>query len=435
MRRPILLAALVVLAALVAFALWPLGDPRFEIQIDPEAARTKQAFLAEPAARGSELPNVVLIVADDLGKHDVSVYPSASVPTPSLERLAQEGVTFAAGYVTTPVCSPSRAGLLTGRYPQRFGFEILTHDRYPRSRLEAWLAKNVFSSHGWHAAEPPRVPLPSDISRQGLPPGEITLAELLRKAGYATAIFGKWHLGWSDAASPGQHGFDYQYGFYDAFSLYADPDDPNFVGVRGDYFADRWQWWTGRSGNTAIRRNGVVIEESGYLTDRIAAEASAWIRANRERPFFAYVPFNAPHAPLQAPRSYVERFASEPNPDRRVYLAMIAALDDAVGRILATLDEAGVADRTLVIFTSDNGAATYTGIASNAPLRAGKLTNFEGGVNVPLVLRWPGRLPAKAAYREPVSTLDLFATIAKAAALELPADRPYDGVDLLPHLR
>lgn len=434
MRHPVLLAALAALAALAGFALWPLGDERFAISVDPGAARAKQTFLDEPASARSAPPNVVLIVADDLGKHDVSLYAPASVQTPSLERIAREGVTFSAGYVTSPVCSPSRAALLTGRYQQRFGVELLTHDRYPRNRLEAWVAKNFFSTHGWFAVDPPRVPLRRDIDRQGLPPGEITLAELLRRAGYATGIFGKWHLGWSDAATPQQHGFDHQYGFYDAFSLYADPNDPDYVGVRGDYFADRWQWWTGRSGHCAIRRNGEVIDETGYLTDRIAEEASAWIVANRERPFFAYVPFNAPHAPLQAPRAYVERFASEPNPDRRVYLAMIAALDDAIGKILATLDETGVADRTLVIFTSDNGAATYTGVASNEPLRGGKLTNFEGGINVPLVMRWPGRVPVNTTYREPVSTLDLFATIVAAAGATLPADRSYDGVDLFPHL-
>lgn len=435
MRRPFLLGLPVLLAALAAWAFWPIGDPRFAIPVDPDATRAARAFLAAAEPGPGKRPNVVLIVADDLGKHDVSIYPPASVPTPSLERLAREGVTFTAGYVTAPVCSPSRAALLTGRYQQRYGFELLPHDRYPRNRLESWVARNVFSSHGWHAVDPPRVPLDQDIALQGLPPGELTLAELLQKEGYATAIFGKWHLGSHDATTPGRRGFDYQYGFYEAFSLYADPDDPDVVGVRGDYFADRYQWWSGRSGNSAIRRNGQVIEEDGYLTQRIASEASAWILANRDRPFFAYVPFNAPHAPLQAPRSYVERFASEPDPDRRVYLAMIAALDDAVGEILSTLDQAGVADETIVIFTSDNGAATYTGIATNAPLRGGKFTNFEGGVNVPLVLRWPGHVPSGEKYHPPVSTVDLFSTISRAAGVTLPDDRVFDGVDLVPFLR
>jgi arylsulfatase A-like enzyme len=430
------LALLLPLAAVFAWACWPQGDPRYEIRFDAEATRAAQAFLAQGEA-GAALrpPNVVLIVADDLGKHDVSVYPPASLPTPSLERLAGAGVTFTAGYVTAPVCSPSRAALLTGRYPQRFGFELLTHDRYPRNRLEWWVARTFFSTHGWHAQDELRIPRAQDLELQGLPPGEITLAELLRRRGYATGIFGKWHLGTGEGMRPERRGFDHQYGFYDAFSLYADPDRPDIANVRDEYFADRWQWWQGRSGNSAIRRNGAAIEEAGYLTDRIAEEASAWIEAQAGRPFFAYVPFNAPHAPLQAPRAAVLRFAEEPDPERRVYLAMIAVLDEAIGRVLAALDRAEVADDTLVIFLSDNGAATYTGIAHNRPLRGGKLMNFEGGINVPFLLRWPARVPRSATYREPVSALDVFATIARAAGVALPEDRAYDGVDLLPYLR
>jgi arylsulfatase A-like enzyme len=431
LKRGLLLA----FVALAAWALWPVSDPGLAVRFDEESARASRAFLeqSDPAA-GERPPSVVLIVADDLGKHDVSLYRPAAVPTPSLERLAREGTVFEAGYATSPVCSPSRAGLLTGRYPQRFGFELLTHDRYPRNRLEWWVARTFFSSHGWHALDELRVPERTDLERQGLPPSELTLAELLRRRGYATAIFGKWHLGFGEAMRPERRGFEHQYGFYDAFSLYADPDDPGMVNVRDVYFADRWQWWQGRSGHSAIRRDGVVVEEDGYLTHRIAAEASAWIAAQRG-PFFAYVPFNAPHAPLQAPREVVERFAAEPDPDRRVYLAMIAILDEAVGEILASLQRSGRAGDTLVIFTSDNGAATYTGIADNAPLRGGKLMNFEGGINVPFVLRWPGRAPAGTRYPEPVSTLDAFMTVVRAAGASLPPDRPYDGVDLLPHLR
>jgi len=434
--RKLGLILLLLLAPLVAWAFWPVADPDLAIHFDPAATRAAQAFLAQPDPRPTAgLPNVVLIVADDLGKHDVSVYEPSSVPTPSLERLARDGVAFQSAYVTSPICSPSRAALLTGRYAQRFGIESVTHDRYPRNRLEWWAARTLFSKQGWYAIDELRVPTRQDVELQGLPPGEITLADLLRRRGYATAIFGKWHLGFGEQTRPEHRGFDHQYGFYEAFSLYADADDPAYLGVHDDLFADRYQWWTGRSGNSAIRRNGQVIEEDGYLTDKIADEASAWIRAQKGKPFFAYVPFNAPHAPIQAPRAYVERFADEPDPDRRIYLATVAALDDAVGRILATLDEAGLAEDTLVIFTSDNGAATYTGVASNAPLKGGKLTNFEGGLNVPLVIRWPKRLVARAPYAEPVSALDLFATIAGAAQAELPADRPYDGVDLVPFVR
>jgi arylsulfatase A-like enzyme len=324
---------------------------------------------------------------------------------------------------------------MTGRYPQRYGFEGLVHDRYPENRLERWFMRHFASTHGWQAPEVSRVPRYQDRERQGIPPTELVLSELLAKHGYRTAITGKWHLGFGDALRPDARGFEYQYGFYDAFSLYGDPDDPDMVGVRDDYFADRYQWWRGRSGGSAIRRNGVVVEEDGYLTDKIGREAAAWIIEHKDEPFFAYVPFSAPHAPMQAPRAYVERFAHVASPEQRVYFAMIAALDDAVGEILRALDTAGIADDTLVFFLSDNGAASYTGIIDNAPLKGGKLTNFEGGINVPFVMRWPGHVSAETKYARPVSTLDVFMTIARAAGVVLPIDRPYDGVDLGPYVR
>ncbi len=434
MRRSLLVASSA-LAILLASALWPLGDSRFAIRFDTEATRAAEEFLARPPGRAAaKPPNVVLIVADDLGKHDISVYGPSPTPTPALAALAAQGATFTSGYVTAPVCSPSRAALMTGRYQQRFGFELLTHDRYPHNRLEWWIARRFFSTHGWHALDELRVPKSVDVERQGLPPSEITLAELLKKHGYETAVIGKWHLGSGERALPLKRGFDHQYGFYDAFSLYADRNDPEIISVHGDYFADRYQWWRGRSGGSAIRRNGVVTDEDGYLTGKIAAETVAWIEAHREGPFFAYVPFSAPHAPMQAPRAYVERFAHVEDPDKRVYFGMIAALDDAVGEILAALARLGIADDTLVVFLSDNGAASYTGIADNAPLAGGKLTNFEGGINVPFLLRWPRRIPPQTTYRRPVSTLDVFMTIVRAAGVELPSDRAYDGVDLLPYL-
>jgi arylsulfatase A-like enzyme len=432
-----ILVLLLAAAAVLAWVLWPTADPSLAIRFDADATRAARAFLARPAVpSATRPPNVLLIVVDDLGKHDTSVYAPSSTPTPRLEALAAGGVTFAQGYVTAAVCAPSRASLLTGRYAQRYGFESLTHDRYPRNRLELFLVRNLLTSHGWKPVPGARgVPLQADIERQGVPPSELLLPELLKKQGYATGIFGKWHLGSGAELVPMRRGFDAQYGFYEAFTLMADPDDPAYVSVRRGDVADRFQWFQGRRSNSPILRNGVPIDEKRYLTDAIADESIAWIESQKDRPFFAYVAFNAPHAPFQAPRAYVERFATEPRADRRVYFGMIAALDDAIGRVLAALDRAGVAESTLVVFVSDNGGATYTGVADNAPLADGKFSNFEGGINVPFVARWPGRIPAGGTYREPVSTLDVFATIARAASVELPADRPYDGVDLLPYLR
>ncbi len=432
-KRGLTTAAVLGLALGIGWIVWPVADARWAIRFDAArsaaTARILAARRAEPPSPGR--PNVVLIVADDLGRYDTSIYGPGPIATPHLAALADEGVRFTAGYVTSPVCSPSRAALLTGRYPQRFGFELLTHDRYPRNRLEWWVARTFFSTHGWHALAAPTAPTAADMERQGIPPSELTLAQLLRAHGYRTGIFGKWHLGFGPDMVPETKGFETQYGFYDAFSLYGDPADPQLVGIRQSYFADRYQWWRGRSGGSAIRRNGAVVDEPEYLTAAIAREASSWIAEHRDVPFFAYVPFNAPHAPLQAPRAYVDRLTDITDPDRRVYYGMVAALDDAVGEVLAAVDRAGVADRTLVLFLSDNGAASYTGIVDNAPLAGGKLTNFEGGVNVPFVLRWPSRLAA-GTYAAPVSSLDVVTTVAQATGVELPTDRAYDGVDLVP---
>jgi arylsulfatase A-like enzyme len=434
--KPRLFVPLLALAALLAWALWPAGGDGWQIRADPEAERAVRAFLAEaPAPSATRPPNVVLIVADDLGKHDTSVYAPSFVATPSLEELAARGVTFTQGYVTAAVCAPSRASLLTGRYAQRYGFELLTHGRYPRNRLEGFLVRHLLADHGWQPQDgAPGVPRSRDIERQGVPRSEVLLSELLKKQGYATGVFGKWHLG-SGELAPRSRGFDVQYGFYEAFTLMADPEDPDIVNVRRDDLPDRFQWFQGRRSSSPILRDGVPVDEKRYLTDAIADEAIAWIEARKDGPFFAYIPFNAPHAPFQAPRAYVERFASEPREDRRVYLAMIAALDDAIGRVLEALDRGGVAENTLVVFVSDNGGATYTGVPDNTPLAEGKFSGFEGGINVPFVARWPGRIAPGTTYREPISTLDAFATIARAANVALPTDREYDGVDLLPYLR
>ncbi len=435
MRR-IAILLLAALAGPLAWLLWPQADPRFEIRFDEAKTVQAKRFLRAPVSpAAARPPNVVLIIADDLGKHDTSIYGPSAIPTPEMKRLAETGATFTDGYITSPVCSPSRAALMTGRYQQRFGFELLTHDRYPRNRLEWLAAKYFFSSHGWTALDRVLTPPAHDILRQGLPPSELTLAELLKKHGYRTGIFGKWHLGFGEDTIPECRGFDHQYGFYDAFSLYKDPDDPEVVNARGGYFIDRYQWWKGRHGNCAIRKNGVELDEEVYLTDKIADETIAWIAAQDGAPFFAYVPFNAPHAPLQAERAYYDRLAHVSDPTKRVYLAMIMSLDAAIGRILDALDARGLRDDTIVALLSDNGATTYTGAIDSGPLRGGKLTHFEGGLNVPFVLRWPKRLAAGAVYREAVSSLDLFMTIVRAAGVELPGDRVYDGVDLVPFLR
>ena len=409
------------------------GGADFRITPDTTLLAGRDRYVSAPPLTPARRLNVVLLVADDLGRHDTSLYGErGTVRTPSLERLANEGVSFTQGYVTAPICSPSRAGLLTGRYQQRFGHEGQPHDRYAHNGLEYFVFKNFIARGDW-VLKRAVAPDDEDVQRQGLPKSEVTLAEVLKRHGYATGAFGKWHLGWNDDFVPHHRGFDEHFGYYEAYSLYQqDLESEDVVNQHGDDFSDRFIWGRGRDGTAAIRRNGSVVDEPGYLTDRLADEAIAFIDQHQAGPFFVYVPFPNPHTPFQAKKALFDRFADEPDPNRRVYKALIASLDENVGRILTALDERHLADDTLVIFISDNGGAEYTHAVDNAPLNGGKMTLFEGGLEVPYVLRWPGQLPAGARYEQPVSTLDLFATIAAAVGATLPDDRPYDGVDLVP---
>ena len=330
------------------------------------------------AATAGAATNVVLIVSDDQGYADISCYGhSTAVSTPNLDRIAHGGARMTNGYASCPVCAPTRAGLLTGRYQQRFGF--------------------------YTAAD----------SRAGLPQSEITLAEILREHGYATGVFGKWHLGYMPPYRPLARGFGTFYGFlghggHDYFDL-AISDDLR-----------------------SIYRNRSPVDETGYLTRNITREAVAFIEEKRSVPFFAYVPYNAVHNPLQAPPDYIRRH-SNPDPQRNTYLAMLAIMDEGVGEILDTLKRLGLADETLVIFFSDNGGARGT-TANNGILRDFKHSVYEGGIRVPFLLRWPARIPAGTVSDEPVISIDAFSTILAAAGIAPPGGVRIDSRDMLPAL-
>jgi arylsulfatase A-like enzyme len=381
-----------------------------------------------------EPPNILIITADDLGLTDMSLYGGPHVDTPHMDAIGTEGVIFTDAYCTSPICSPSRASMLTGRYQQRYGYEVQPQNRYPRNRLEYYVFKFFIDTGNWVLVEQPEVPRKKDIAKQGLPPSEITLAELLEAGGYETGIIGKWHLGFNDPFIPNNRGFDYQYGFYEAFSLYAPVDHPDIVNYRHDYFANKHIWKQERKGPCAIRRNHEIIEEDEYLTTRIAEEAVRYLRDYRDNRFFLNVSFSAPHTPFQAPEKYVDMFSHVEDKNKRVYYAMIKALDDGVGMIMHALEELGLEENTIVMFASDNGGATYTGATDNAPLKGGKFTNFEGGLSVPCMMRWKGVLPEGMLYEHPVSLLDFFNTAAAVTDIGLPDDRVYDGVDLIPYL-
>ena len=330
-------------------------------------------------ARIGRRPNIVLIVSDDQGYADASCYDHPpEVSTPNIDRLAAEGVRLTDGYASAYVCAPTRAGLLTGRYQQRFGFYT------------------------------------GGDSRVGLPLSEVTVADLLKKEGYATGVVGKWHVGLEPEYRPLQRGFDEFYGFlghgaHDYFKLQ----------ITNEY--------------NSIYHNDKPINDTGYLTDNLAREAVSFIERHHRRRFFLYLPFNAVHWPLQAPQDYIRRFNTG-DKNRDIYLAMLMSMDEAIGKVLDALKRTGADGNTLVIFFSDNGGATRNS-ADNGILRDYKQSVYEGGIRVPFIVRWPGNLPKAVVCSEPVISVDIVPTILAAVGVRLPSDRVYDGKDMLPVLR
>jgi uncharacterized sulfatase len=394
-----------------------------------------QAGPSEPAAPpGSRPPNVIVILADDLGFNDVTTYGGGhadwNAPTPNIDALAREGVRFDHGYAGSAVCTPSRAALLTGRYPWRFGVEFT-----PTPGAMARVASDLYDAPGRlrpviidrdAAARAPK------FEGLGMPASELTLAEVLRERGYRTLHVGKWHLGSTPGMRPNAQGFD-ETVFMES-GLYLPEDDPRAVNSKQDFDPiDRFLWPNMRW--AASHNGGAWFEPGGYLTDWYTDEAIAAIRANRHRPFFLFLAHWGVHTPLQATRADYDATPAHLDHRRRVYAAMIRALDRSVGRVMATLRDEGLERDTLVVFTSDNGAPAYIGLPEpNRPFRGWKLTLFEGGLRVPFVARWPARIPAGQRVDVPVSGLDLLPVAAAAAGAAVPADRPIDGMDWLPWL-
>jgi arylsulfatase A-like enzyme len=328
-------------------------------------------------------PNIVVMLADDLGYAGLSCQGCRDIPTPHIDSLAANGVRFTNGYANHPVCSPSRAGLLAGRYQHRFGFE---HNSGP----ERFAAENF-----------------------GLPRSELALAERLKAAGYATGMVGKWHVGFKEGLRPHERGFDFHYGFLSGARTYL-PGNPDV--------------------DPLLRNGQPVTDEREYLTDAFARESVAFIERNKDKPFFLYVAFNAVHGPMEATREYEARFPAITDPKRRTHAGMVAAMDDAVGRVLTALRQQQLEENTLIFFYSDNGGPTPQTTASNAPLRGYKGQLLEGGIRVPFLMQWKGHVPGGTVYPHMVMGFDVHATALAAAGVPLPADKPLDGVDLLPFL-
>ncbi len=415
------------------------GAIRWRIKWDKKLIANKKAFLKDTVFVSETQPNIILIVADDLGLNDVSCYGNSKVQTPNIDALAKEGVRCTQGYVSSPVCAPSRCGILTGRYQQRCGFETQQMEFYPTNLIE-YLTGKYFSQRdsSWVVATKPHYPREWEIVKQGIPPTEITIAELLKKYNYKTGIIGKWHLGNNpDLNIPNKRGFDYQYGCYGAFTLYAENEvDANIVNYKRETFEAKYQWQMARKDNAMIYENNKKIRhEHQYITDAIRDRSIQFIQNNKDRPFFLYIPFTAPHEPYQAQLDlYSKEFENTNNVGKAVYNAIIKSMDNAIGAIQQKITELNLDDNTVVIFLSDNGPATYTKIATSAPLKGGKLTEFEGGIRVPFIFKWKNHLPGNTTYDKPLMSLDIFSTIASICNIALPTDRVYDGINAMPFL-
>ena len=393
--------------------------------------------LANKAASGATRPpNIIVILADDLGFNDITHYgggiAGGSVPTPHIDSIARDGVHFPAGYAGNATCSPSRAALMTGRYPTRFGFEFTPVPKQFMQLLGKYSAPGALHAPVYHA-ENERDLIPYED--QGLPTSEITIAKLLQGRGYHTVHLGKWHLGDSPQFRPRAHGFSESLSMLHGASMFLPEDDSNVVNSKQDFDPiDRFLW---AAHPWAMRFNdGEPFRPGAYMTDYLTDEAIKVVAANKDRPFFMYLAYNAPHTPLQATRADYAALSHIDDHATRVYAAMIRSLDRNIGRVLQSLKAQGLDDNTLVIFTSDNGGAHYIGIDGiNKPYRGWKATYFDGGTHVPFFMRWPGTIPKGTAYPAMVSHFDVFTTAAAAAGAALPKDRVIDGANLLPFVR
>lgn len=335
-------------------------------------------------------PNVVIFYADDMGIGDVGSYGCADIATPQIDALARRGIRFTNYYSAAPLCSPSRAALMTGRYPARAG-----------------VPSNVNSL----------------MNRPGMPAAEFTVGECAKSAGYATGLVGKWHLGSDHATQANSQGFDYFYGYhacidYWSHFFYYDPNSPHY--------------------HDLYRNREEVFEDGAFFTDLLVREAVAFIDDHRDKPFLLYVPFHEPHYPMHAPRRFVERYRDLPY-ERREYAALVASLDESIGRIMRRLEQHKLVENTLVIFSSDNGPSAEiraNGSGGNTGLHRGhKFSLLEGGIHMPAIVSWPGRLPENQVRDQLVMATDVLPTVAEAVGATLPSDLKLDGMSWLPLLK
>ena len=379
-------------------------------------------------------PNVIIILADDLGINDVTTHGGGhadeGVPTPNIDSIARDGVRFDQGYAGAAVCTVSRAALMTGRYPWRFGVEFT-----PTPGAMARVAGTLYAdSNRLHPVivDKEKAEKSKDFNDLGMPASEVTVAEALKATGYHTLHIGKWHLGSTPEMRPNSQGFDET--LFMESGLHLPENSPDVVNSKQDFDPiDKFLWPNMRFG--ASFNGGKWFEPAKYLADYYTDEAVAVIKKNRNRPFFLYLAHWGIHTPLQASKADYDALSNIPDHRRRVYMSMVRSIDRSVGRVLQTLRDEGLDQNTIVIFASDNGAPGYIGLPDvNKPYRGWKLTMFEGGLRVPYVAKWPGHIAPGTHYQAPITNIDIMPTVVAAAGGTMPKDRPIDGVNLLPYL-
>lgn len=377
-------------------------------------------------------PNIILILADDLGFNDVSYYnggaADGSLLTPHIDSLAKEGVAFLNGYAASPVCSPSRAAIMTGRYSSRYGFEFTPYPAQAARIMNLLRQDGELGTINLEGVQWDEV----GLTVGGLPNEEITIAEMLKENGYYTAHIGKWHLGgFTDGMMPNDQGFDDSLMLNS--SLYFPKNHPDIVNAKIDSSVEDMVW---ASSQYAASFNGSKpFKPGGYITDYYTDEAVKVIDNNKDRPFFLYLGHFAPHNPLQSLKKDYEKHSHMENHTLQVYAGMIEALDRSIGKIISALEKNGLTENTLIIFTSDNGGAGYIGLDNiNKPYRGWKLTHFEGGMHIPFFAKWPAKIKKGMKYDKRIHHTDIFSTILGAANIEHPKEITIDGVNLIPFL-
>ena len=399
---------------------------------NPVAENQEIEWATTDSGLKEDKPNIILILADDLGFNDVSYYnggaADGSLLTPHIDSLAKEGVAFLNGYAASPVCSPSRAAIMTGRYSSRYGFEFTPYPAQAARIMNLLRKDGELATIGLEDVQWDEV----GLTVGGLPNEEITIAEMLQDNGYYTAHIGKWHLGgFNDGMRPNDQGFDDSLMLNS--SLYFPKNHPDIVNAKIDSAVEDMVW---ASSQYAASFNGSEpFKPGGYITDYYTDEAVKVIDNNKDRPFFLYLGHFAPHNPLQSLKKDYEKHSHMENHTLQVYAGMIEALDRSIGKIVSALEKNGLTENTLIIFSSDNGGAGYIGLDDiNKPYRGWKLTHFEGGMHIPFFAKWPAKIKKDMKYNKRIHHTDIFSTILGAANIEPPKEITIDGVNLIPFL-